>query len=126
VNGYVPFVAADRAVEEARAVPGAQETLLRELEQTQPPVIVDSAASLGGRSMRHSPRLREYLDGHYCPLRRRVDGLQLYVRHQGDAPCPTLRRSPQVGEVGSVRGMRTGALAPPQPEPEPPTRGGGG
>jgi hypothetical protein len=67
VAGLVPwFGHSSKEEEDLHAVPGSREILIRELEATKPPVIVDSSAyTLQGRAMRRYDELARYLDAHY-------------------------------------------------------------
>jgi hypothetical protein len=67
VAGLVPWFGHSSKEEEDRhTVPGSRQILIRELEETKPPVIVDSSAyTLQGRSMRRYDEFARYLDEHY-------------------------------------------------------------
>jgi hypothetical protein len=51
-----------------RVAPQAQETLIRELEESRAPLVLDCPRHLGGVSMRQIPILGNYLDEAYCPM----------------------------------------------------------
>jgi hypothetical protein len=69
VAGFVPwFFNSTLEEENSHVVPGARDILLRELEQTKPPVIVDAGYSLAGRYMTRYPELARYLYDHYTLL----------------------------------------------------------
>ncbi len=52
--------------ENALAVPGARQLLIRELETERPPLIIDEPSSMRGRSIRRYDVLASYLKTHYC------------------------------------------------------------
>jgi hypothetical protein len=66
VAGFVPWVEASRAEEDARAAPGSRGILLEELRQNRPAVIFDSPGSMNGRSMLAYEGLKEFLTQNYC------------------------------------------------------------
>jgi hypothetical protein len=67
VAGLVPwFGHSSKEEEDQHTVPGSRQLLIRELEATKPPVIVDSSAyTLQNRAMRRYDELARYLDEHY-------------------------------------------------------------
>jgi Dolichyl-phosphate-mannose-protein mannosyltransferase len=66
VSGMVPgFEGNSRETDESYATPGSRELLARELEETKPPIIVHSARTTGGRSMRNAGTFGAYIDAHY-------------------------------------------------------------
>jgi hypothetical protein len=91
------FNGASKANDDARAMPGSRETLVRELEQTRAPVIVDlGIPSLGNRPMRRYELLARYLDDKYCPAGM-VGEAVLYLRKQGDSCAPPTAGAPPSG-----------------------------
>lgn len=89
--GVVPWSESTLDQENARAVPGSRDTLLKELELSKPRVIVDASGSLMGRSIRRYARLADYLDRHYCPDGKLFYG-DLYVRKGESQACPIAAR----------------------------------
>jgi hypothetical protein len=80
VAGYVPWVfTATKEEEDMLTVPGSRALLMEELEQTKPPVLIDSARTLDGRSMRRYEQLSAYLDQHYR-LATNIDAEDVYLR----------------------------------------------
>jgi hypothetical protein len=88
-SGFVPwFRDATREEEARRVVPGSQELLLTELEDSKPELVIDSGGTLYDRYMRDLPVFRRYLDKHYCAMGL-VDGEPVYRRRRmGDCPPP--------------------------------------
>lgn len=84
--GVVPWFQATREEEERRAVPGARDQLLADLERERPELVIDAGRSMNGRYMYNYPPLRNYLDRNYCFMRY-VDGEPVYRRRHGDQ-CP--------------------------------------
>lgn len=84
--GVVPWFQATRDEEERRAVPGARDLLLADLEANQPELVIDAGRSMNGRYMYNYPPLRTYLDRKYCFMRY-VDGEPVYRRRRGEQ-CP--------------------------------------
>ena len=84
--GVVPWFQATREEEERRAVPGARDLLLADLERYRPELVIDAGRSMNGRYMYNYPPLRNYLDRNYCFMRY-VDGEPVYRRRQGEQ-CP--------------------------------------
>jgi hypothetical protein len=88
VAGVVPWFGNTSVEEEdALAVPGSRETLLSELEDTKPPVIVDSQGTLANRPMNRYAILAKYLDDHYCAAGEQ-QGLKVYLRKTLEGTCP--------------------------------------
>ena len=88
VAGLVPWFGNTSVEEEdALAVPGSREILLSELEETKPPVIVDSPATLANRPMNRYAILAKYLDDHYCSVGEQ-QGMKVYLRKKPDGSCP--------------------------------------
>lgn len=86
VAGFVPWEwQASKEEENMLAVPGSRSLLLKELEQNKPPVLIDSARTLDGRSMRRYEQLVAYLDKHY-KFAMNVDGEDVYFRLDPPAP----------------------------------------
>ncbi|HEY6879195.1 MAG TPA: hypothetical protein VI299_14315 [Polyangiales bacterium] len=71
VSGYVPgsWAPFSKEVDDARASPGARERVVRELEETKPPVLVECTHSLGGRSFHDAGPLWDYIQKHYRHVR---------------------------------------------------------
>ncbi|HEY6558497.1 MAG TPA: glycosyltransferase family 39 protein [Polyangiaceae bacterium] len=84
--GVVPWFESTLEQENARSVSGSRGILIRELEQSQPRVIVDASGSLMGRSLRRYAELAAYLDRHYCPDGKLFYG-DLYVRKGTSEAC---------------------------------------
>jgi hypothetical protein len=88
VAGFVPWQdKMTKAREDALAVPGSRSQLLQELEATRPPVLIDAAKSLAGRSISRYERLAEYVARHYCHGGTR-SGLDVLLRRRPDGSCP--------------------------------------
>jgi len=92
VAGTIPWLSWLTFEQEQRfVVPGSREILLGELESEQPPIIVDVANSLQGRSIRHVPELAAYVERHYCYRDTIFGGTNkigdIYHRRSNDDPC---------------------------------------
>ncbi len=88
VAGFVPWHdQMTKAREDALAVPGSRAQLLEELETTQPPVLIDAAKSLSGRSISRYEKLAEYVGHNYCRSGQR-SGLDVLLRRRPDGGCP--------------------------------------
>jgi hypothetical protein len=80
VAGYVPGGEANtKQQDDWFAVPGSRELLVRELEESKPPVIVQSARTVGGRIMRNAGPVWDYVDAHYR-LDTIIEGDEVYLR----------------------------------------------
>ncbi|MBI5531222.1 MAG: hypothetical protein HY898_00800 [Deltaproteobacteria bacterium] len=93
VAGLVPWF--DRYTveqEDALAVPGSREVLLRELELEQPELILDVPNSLRNRSMRRYEMLASYVESMYCYeatiVGRNGHTSDIYRRRHGDCARP--------------------------------------
>jgi len=80
VAGYVPFLAHTMEVEARLSAPGSKAILLRELQASDPAVVLDCPNSMGGRSMLHYPELERFLRAGYCRLDVDVGGPTPWVR----------------------------------------------
>lgn len=90
VAGFVPwYYDASKEQEDRLAVPGSRALLLRDLEDSKPPVLIDAGRSLGKRSMRRYEQLADYLDAHYRPIAN-IEGDEIYVRR---APSEEVQRA---------------------------------
>jgi hypothetical protein len=97
VAGFVPWANEMTKEQEDRfAVPGSRELLIHDLEQAAPPIILDAAGSLGGRSIKRYEQLARYVDQHYCPAGER-DGLPFLLRREASGACPAAL-SPELAE----------------------------
>ena len=88
ISGFVPwFDKATKAEDDARAVPGSRDIVLRELEESKPPIIIDAPKSLGNRPMKRYEVLARYLDQHYCAAGPQA-GFDIYLRKGDGGACP--------------------------------------
>lgn len=87
-SGYIPFLSRSAAAEAEQVAPGSQEILLRELQESQPALIFDSAKSMGGRSIMQYERLGAFVQSGYCRVDANLLGPTPWVRKIGGA-CPT-------------------------------------
>jgi hypothetical protein len=85
VAGHVPLANDPVEVEDTLTVPGSRELLMAELQQTKPPVIVDSARTLAMRSLRRYPELWRYVDQHYLSAGVVGDDEVFLRRPEGEA-----------------------------------------
>jgi hypothetical protein len=85
-SGVVPWYPATPEQDASRVVPGSQQLLLSDLEETRPELVVDAGRSMAGRYMYQIPLLRTYLDKHYC-FARYADGEPIYLRRH-TVRCP--------------------------------------
>lgn len=99
VAGIVPWFENLTLEQENKfAVPGSRALLIRELQATRPPLILDVPLSMKGRGMRRYAELRNYLDAHYCFERTLHGGadrlVHVYVRKTGSEACT--RNAPEL------------------------------
>jgi 4-amino-4-deoxy-L-arabinose transferase-like glycosyltransferase len=87
-SGYIPFLSRTPEVEAQQVAPGSQEILLRELEQSRPALIFDSARSMGGRSIMQYERLASFVKAGYCRADVNVGGPTPWVQKSGN-DCPS-------------------------------------
>lgn len=81
VSGLVPwFCQSSKEEEDQHVVPGSRQLLIRELEQTKPPLIVDAGFSMCERPMARYDELAQYLATHYHPIGS-VGREQIYLRN---------------------------------------------
>jgi hypothetical protein len=94
VAGYVPwFDGASRQEDDQRAAPGARRIFVEELVQLKPAVLLESASSMGGRSIFGYPNIVKYVEDHYC-FGQRVDDIALFFRNDTEEPCPDVEGMP--------------------------------
>jgi hypothetical protein len=79
VSGVVPWYVEPLTVQMTRVVPGSHAQLLRDLEASRAPIIVDAGHSLFDRYMVDYPDFAAYLDQHYCAAAV-VSGTPIYRR----------------------------------------------
>ncbi|HEX7480845.1 MAG TPA: hypothetical protein VF331_23790 [Polyangiales bacterium] len=90
VSGFVPwFESATLAEDDARAVPGSRALLIADLEDSQPPILIDAPQTLGHRSMRRYHVLATYLDQHYCSVGIYSD-FELFQRRDASGQCASV------------------------------------
>jgi len=75
--------------EDARASPGARETLLRELEENKPPIIL-MLPYPGTRTMDEYPIFEKYLTDNYCPGGS-PGGIKALLRRKEGQECPEVQ-----------------------------------
>lgn len=86
VAGFVPWHGELTLKQEDRlSVRGSRDLLIRELEQTKPPVLIDAPRSMGGRSMKRYAKLKDYLDAHYHSIAI-IDDDEIFVRNAESDP----------------------------------------
>ncbi len=86
--GVVPWDrGASPAVMEQRAVPGSQDILIAELEETKAPVLIDAGSTMLNKAITAIPKLKTYVEAKYCPAPA-VMGLPIWRRKLPDGSCP--------------------------------------
>ncbi len=85
--GYVPWFEQTQEEEERLVVPGSREQLLADLEANPPAAIIDSGATMNGRSLARYAFLQPWLHANYCP-RPREFSYGLYTRRPAGGTCP--------------------------------------
>ena len=89
VTGFVPLYWEALATEPSRAVPGAMDALLADLDREQPELVIDAGSLMIARPMRAYPKASAWLHAGYC-FESRVGAFDLYRRKKTpDASCPT-------------------------------------
>ena len=93
VAGLVPwFDSLTLEQENALAVPGARELLLRELDASKPELVLDVPSSMRGRSMRRYDQLAAWLERGYCYettiVGRNSHVASVYRRKRGECANP--------------------------------------
>ncbi len=86
-SGFIPFLSRAPDVEAAQVAPGSQEILLRELGESKPAIIFDSAMTMGNRSIMQYEPLARFVKAGYCRSNANVGGSTPWVRRVGET-CP--------------------------------------
>jgi hypothetical protein len=86
-SGFIPFLNRPPEVEAAQVAPGSQEILLRELTESKPAIIFDSAMSMNSRSMLQYEPFARFVRARYCRSNANVGGSTPWVKKAGDE-CP--------------------------------------
>lgn len=82
-SGFIPFLNRPPEVEAAQVAPGSQEILLRELTESKPAIIFDSAMSMNSRSMLQYEPFARFVRAGYCRSNANVGGSTPWVRKTG-------------------------------------------
>ena len=88
VTGFVPWFHDSLKQEPARAVPGAMDALLGDLDREAPEVVVDTGSIVLGRPMRAYGPAARWLATSFC-FEVRVGAYDIYRRKAAGATCPS-------------------------------------